>query len=134
MLRCDALFALGADNPARYAEALAGYESLAPALESAFKAARTLEKLGRMDEAIDRYYAGVVCAYIDLREGGGEPAPGDSAFFVRAAFRLADEFDKRGEREKALRMLRLAADGAEPAVAREARRRMEAIKSKGGGR
>lgn len=134
MLRCDALFALGADNPARYAEALEGYESLPPTLESAFKAARTLEKLGRTGEATDRYYSGVVCAYIDARKEGGAANEADGATFVKAAFRLADEFDRRGEREKALRILRLAEGGAGAAVAREARRRIEAIKAKGGGR
>ena len=61
LLRADALFATGADNPARYVAALDSYRAIrlggtlsgGDKLSVSFKIARSLEKLKRLDEAID---------------------------------------------------------------------------------
>lgn len=139
MLKADALFVLGADNSARYREALSGYRSLQLGeslpdetnLELSFKIARTLEKLGRMDEAMDQYYGEVVCAYRDIRASGktlGDPA---RATFAKAAFRLADELESRGGFSKAERILTLVTRSDVGPAAKEAHRRLERIKRKG---
>lgn len=138
VLKADALFALGADNPTRYEEALAAYravrlgESLSPSMKIvvAAKLARTLEKLRRMDEAIDRFYLEVVLAYRDGRKAGVRYDDAAKAAFARAAFRLADEFVSRGLEVQALNVLRLVATSDVPAAA-EAERRIEHMKAKG---
>ena len=138
MLRADALFAMGADNPARYREALDAYravrlgESLTPAakLSVSFKIGLTLEKLKRLDEAEDEYYAEVVLAY---RQGRMKDIRFDDearAAFSRAAFRLADEYESRGQESRAMRILELVVASDVPA-SKEAEKRIDRIQTKG---
>ena len=138
VLRADAYFAMGADNPARYKSALGAYrsvrlgESLQPGHKIAvsFKIARTLEKLKRTDEAIDEYYSGVVLAYRDARQDGVRFDDDARAVFARAAFRLADEYESRGMDYQAVRVLELVVTSDAPA-ADEAERRINRIQTKG---
>ena len=138
MLKADALFAMGADNTARYQAALEAYravvgdEALEPGvrLSVAFKIGRTLEKLKRFDEATDQYYAQVVLAYRDGRAHGESFGEEGEATFVRAAFRLADDFESRGRDYQAIGVLRLVAESGASAAA-EAERRIERISKKG---
>ncbi len=138
-LKADALFVMGADNPARYREALNVYNSIkmgeslddAERLSISFKVARTLDRLGRVDEAIDQYYVEVVCAYLELRRKGKNPGDEARATFAKAAFRLADEFESRGEDRKAESVLSLVTAADAGAAAKEARRRMARLQGKG---
>lgn len=138
LLRADALFAMGADNPVRYQEALDLYrtvwrgEDLPPSmkLSLAFKIGRTLEKLRRLDEATDQYYTQVVLAYREGRASGIRYDDEARAAFSRAAFRLADEFEGRGETYQAMRILELIVASDVPA-ATEATRRLERMRKKG---
>ena len=138
LLRADALFALGADNPASYGTALEAYRAIAfdGALDAsgrlavAFRIGRTLEKLRRYDEAVEQYYAQVVVPYRDGRAKGESFDDDARAAFSRAAFRLADEFESRGREEQAVGVLRLVAASDVPA-AEEAARRLERISRKG---
>lgn len=138
LAKADALFAMGADNPARYDEALSTYEAirrgeaLSPgeALSVSFKLARTLEKLNRKDEAVDGYYSGVVLAYRDGRRKGCWFDDEARAAFARAAFRLADEYEARGMDFQAMHILELVVASDVPA-AREAEKRIDAIQMKG---
>ncbi len=138
ILRADALFAMGADHPVRYREALRAYQSvrlsenLSPSLRLSvsFKIGRTLEKLNRLDEAIDQYYASVVLAY---REGRMKNVRFDDearATFARAAFRLADEYESRGKDFQAMHILELVVASDVPA-ADEAEKRIDRIQTKG---
>lgn len=138
VLKADALFAMGADNPARYREALDAYralrsgESLPPGLRLAlsFKMGRVLEKLKRIDEAIDQYYTGVVLAYREGRQKGIAFDDEARAAFSRAAFRLADEFESRGKDFQAMHILELVIASDVPA-ANEAEKRLDRIQTKG---
>ncbi len=139
LLKADALFAMGADNPARYREALEEYravrmgESLTPdmKLSVSYKIGRTLEKLKLLDDAIDHYYADVVLAYRRGREEGVRFDDEARTAFVRAAMRLADEYESRGKDFQAVSILRLVAASDVPA-AKEAAKRIERIQTKGG--
>ena len=139
VLKADAFYVMGADNSARYAAALEAYqavlisETLSPSgrLTVSFKIARTLEKLKRMDEAIEQYYAHVVLAYRDGRRQGERFNEEARAAFSRAAFRLADEYESRGRDYQALRVLDLVAESDVPA-AEAARRRIGRIQGEGG--
>ena len=138
LLRADALFAMGADNPARYREALEAYtslrsgEKLAPSvrIRLSYKLAKTLERLKRTDEAIDEYYTRVVLAFRDGRAEGVRYDDDAVAAFSRAAFRLAEEYESRGFDSQAVNVLRLVATGAVPSSA-EAEKRIERIHRKG---
>ncbi len=138
VLKADALFALGADNPARYLEALDAYravragESLNAGLRLAisFKIGRTLEKLKRIDEAIDQYYTGVVIAYREGRQRGEAFDDEARAAFARAAFRLVDEFEARGKDFQAMHILELVIASDIPASS-EAEKRLDRIQTKG---
>ena len=138
LLGADALFAMGADNPVRYQEALEAYkgvkmgEALDPSqrLSVSYKIAKTLEKLKRTDEAVDRYYSDVVFAYREGRMNGIRFDDEARASFSRAVFRLADEFESRGRDFQAMHVLGLAATSDVPAAA-EAQKRIERIRSKG---
>ncbi len=139
LLKADALFAMGADNPARYTAALEAYRAilfggaLSPSakLVISFKIARALEKLRRLDEAMDQYYTQVVLAYRRERLGHVRLDDEARAAFSKAAFRLADEFEGRGKGHQAVAVLDLVATSDSPA-AEEARKRIRRLTEKGG--
>ena len=139
ILKADALYAMGADNAARYTAALDAYSALrfggmltpSDEIVVSFKIARVLEKLKRLDEAIDQYYVRVVLAY---RKGRQQRVRFDDearAAFSRAAFRLVDEYEGRGRRRQAENLLELVAASDVPAAA-EAVKRLERMSKKGG--
>ena len=138
MLRADALYAMGADNSARYVAALEAYRdilfsgslSASERLLVSYRIARSLDKLKRTEEALDQYYAQVVLAYREARLAGGRFTDEARAAFSKAAFRLADEYEGRGQERPALGVLELVAESDVPA-ADEAARRIEKMKSKG---
>ena len=138
MLRADALYAMGADNSARYVAALEAYRdilfsgnlSASERLLVSYRIARSLDKLKRTEEAMDQYYAQVVLAYREARLAGGHFTDEARAVFSKAAFRLADEYEGRGQERPALGVLELVAESDVPA-ADEAARRIEKMKNKG---
>lgn len=139
LLKADALFAMGADNPARYTVALEAYRAilfggaLSPSakLVVSFKIARALEKLKRTDEAMDQYYTQVVLAYRRERLAHTRLDDDARAAFSKAAFRLADELEGRGKDRQAVAVLDLVATSDSPA-AEEARKRIRRLTEKGG--
>ncbi|MBQ4385523.1 MAG: tetratricopeptide repeat protein [Kiritimatiellae bacterium] len=138
LLKADALFAMGADNPVRYHTALDAYrtlflgEDLTPSqkISLAFKVAKTLERMKRTDEAIDEYYTQVVVAYRKGREKGVVYSDEAHADFSRAAFRLAEEYESRGMEHQAVSLLSLIVASEVPA-SDEAVRRIDRIRKKG---
>ncbi len=137
-LLADVLYASGADNPKSYEAALEAYRalrfggSLSPSGEIAvaFKIARSLEKLKRVDEAMDQYYSQVVLAYRSQRLRQVRLDDDAQAAFSKAAFRLADEYERRGQERSAAAVLRLLATSDVPA-AEEATKRLERMSNKG---
>lgn len=138
LLKADALFAMGADNPVRYHTALDAYrtiqlgEDLTPTqrISIAFKIGKTLERMRKMDESMDQYYTQVVLAYRNGREKGLVYEDVAHADFSRAAFRLADEYESRGKELQAISVLSLVVASDVPA-SDEAARRIERISKKG---
>ena len=138
MLRADALYAMGADNPSRYVAALEAYRDVrfggdlsdGERLSLAYRIARTLDKLKRTEEAMDQYYTQVVLAYREGRLAGGHFTDEARAAFSKAAFRLADEYESRGQDRQSIDVLELVAESDVPAAA-EAVRRINRMRSKG---
>ena len=138
VMKADALFVMGADNPARYREALDAYravrqgEALSPDLKIAvsFKIGRTLEKLKRLEDAIDQFYSGVVVAYREGIRSGTVYGDEASACFAKAAFLLADEYESRGKDFQAMHILELVVASDVPA-SDEAEKRIDRIQTKG---
>ena len=89
-----------------------------------------MEKLKRIDDAVECYYTEVVIAYRDGRLKGLKYDDDAKAAFSRAAFRLADEYESRGRAQQAANILELVEKSDVPAAV-EARRRIERIKMKG---
>lgn len=133
----DALFAMGADNGLRYQDAMATYRlvleqsSLTPAviLQLQFKVGRCLEKLKRVDDAIDHYYAEVIVRYLAERERGTWYDDSSTSLFVRAAFNVADLYEQKGQAEPAMRVLQRVVQAGVPGV-EEARQRLERMRTK----
>lgn len=140
LLKADALFATGADNPARYLAALESYRSVcfggkltaSGTISVSFKIAKVLEKLKRTEEAIEEYYTRVVLAYREARRKGERLDDDARAAFSRSAFRLADEYESRGRDYQAIHVLELVATSDVQAAAVEARKRIDRISMKGG--
>ena len=138
MLRADALYAMGADNSSRYAAALEAYRdilfggdlSAGEKLLLSYRIARSLDKLKRTEEAMDQYYTQVVLAYREGRLAGGHFSDEVRAAFSKAAFRLADEYESRGQDRQAIAVLELVA-GSDVPAADEAARRINKMRSKG---
>lgn len=138
LLKADALYAMGADNPVRYEEALEAYRavsfggslSASGKIVVAFKIARCLDRLKRIDEAIDQYYSQVVIVYRENRLRGVRLDDEARASFSRAAFRLAEEYEGRGRDRQALHVLTLVAESDVPA-SEEAKKRMDKISNRG---
>lgn len=138
ILKADALYAMGADNPVRYQAAYDAYQTVRfagdlPAsgrIVVSFKIARSLEKLKRLDEAIDQYYSQVVLAYREGRLRNEYFNDEARAAFSRAGLRLADEFESRGKDRQAMNILSLLAESDVP-VAEEAKKRMSRISNSG---
>jgi len=112
-LKGDCLFALGADNSERCLRALASYRdvlqhpSLTPSLKLQvhYKIGRCLEKLRRTDEAIDTYYSEVVIRYLNDRAAGVWYDDTAAGLFMRAAFNVADLYERRGNPDLAVNVL-----------------------------
>ncbi len=130
IMKADSLFAMGADNPVRYDQALEAYrsirlgEDLTPSvkLDLAYKIGRTLEKQKKIEEALDQYYTQVVLGYRQLREQQVALDESAQAVFARAAFRLADEYESRGLGKQSRQILRLVVASDVPAAAEAAQR------------
>jgi len=136
--KADCLYAMGADNAARYNAALKAYNAIrfsgsldqSGQVVMAFKIARTLEKLKRIPEAMDQYYSQVVLAYRSHRLQGVQLNDEARAAFSKAAFRLADEYESLGRDQQAMNVLQLVVMSDVPA-AEEARQRIDRISEKG---
>lgn len=136
--RADCLLAMGADDDARYRNAIEEYRSvqqdagLSPSLRLsvAYKIGLALEKLRRSEEAVDQFYTNVVMAYED---GVANRVwfDGDAVTcYARAVMKLADYYESRGEDVQARRVLGHLANSHLPS-ADEARRRVERLERKG---
>ncbi|MBQ1568571.1 MAG: tetratricopeptide repeat protein [Kiritimatiellae bacterium] len=139
MLAADVLFVMGADSRERYREALDAYralelgESATPGgkLVLAFKIGRTLEKMGRAEEAEQQYYAHVVERYTEDRRAGVRYDEESMSTFARAAFQLADIHERKGDAKGARRILRRVMKSDVATAIPEASRRYERLKLKG---
>lgn len=138
MLRADALFAMGADDSMRYEKALEAYRQLLveeeldadQRIHVNFKVARTLEKLKRLDEAIDQYYSYVVLAYLEGRARDVKYGERVRADFSQATLILAEEYERRGRDRQAINVLKFLLGSGLPG-ADEAERKILQIYKKG---
>ena len=133
----DCLFALGANNEIRYREALYAYrellimENLTPTLtlQLHYKVGRCLEKLKRIDDAIDEYYSEVMIRYQTGREHGVWQDETSTSLYVRAAFNAAELYEQKNQPEQAIRVLQrvvqVGVSGEE-----EAKQRIERLRKK----
>ena len=125
----DSLLALGSSTTNRYDEALKAYDVVAMRpdatpdllLQVAFKKGRCLEKLNRVEAAIDQYYGQVVLHYDRARRSGITFGAQAQNWYARAVMRAAALEETRGQPEAAIGiLLRLAHSGLAGAAEAEA--------------
>lgn len=138
--KADCLFTMGADNSVRYQEALTAYrtilvsERLTPVLtlQLHFKVGRCLEKLKRIDDAIDQYYSEVIIRFQSERARGVWYDDGSSSLFVRSAFNVSELYEQKRQPEQAVRVLQRVLQAGVPGE-EEARQRIERLRAKKAG-
>jgi tetratricopeptide (TPR) repeat protein len=131
----NCLFALGAGNSVRYEEALSDYQrmleekglSAALLIELYYKSGRCLEKLKRFDEAVECYYSDVLLRYLRESSAGTWYDEISLSLVVRAAFSAAEIFEKQGEYQQAVSVLRKV-EKSGTLAADEAIKRIEVLK------
>lgn len=131
----DALFSLGTDKPARYAEAIKAYrEELARrdvtpelVLQAEFKIGRCLEKMRQPAAALDQYYSHVIVRYQDDRQRGIWYSEAAGGWYVRACFQAAELLEQKGAVDQAERVLNRVIQGGFPGQ-EEARQRVERLR------
>lgn len=129
--RADCLFILGAEDSARYREALEAFEALsrrpslpfALRLQALYKVSRCAEALDLPDRALEYRMTAV---YSTLDQTAPLP-PGAVVWFTRAAFDAAAAQEQKQQWAEAARIYQRVIDARVPART-EARKRMEKIK------
>jgi tetratricopeptide (TPR) repeat protein len=132
--RGDCQFTLGAEDPARFEDALKSYKEIAEnlkapfelRLQAAFKMGRSRQKMGRIDEAFEQYYTQVILPYLEARNAGTPMNESCTAWFTRAVFEAAAIQEGRGRWRQAVRLYQRVVD-AGVAAAGDARRRIDDI-------
>lgn len=111
--RGDSLFAMGADTPQRYQEAMNSWQTLLQQPETSpnltltlnYKIGRCLEKLRRPDEALAHYYDKVILCYQDEVQQRGWVDDASTTIYVRTIFSVADLFEQKGQPDNAVNIL-----------------------------
>ncbi len=102
----DCQFMLGVEEAERYRQALRSYRAVAndPAVyrarpelgyEAQYKIGRCLEKLGRMDEALEQFYAQVMVRFLRARQEGEWHDAATRRWFERASLNAVDILEER---------------------------------------
>jgi len=131
----DALFSLGTDKPAHFAEAAKAYaEVLArrdatpeATLQAAFKIGRCLEKMKQNDAALDQYYSRVIVRYLDDRRRGVWYSEAAGTWFVRAAFQAAELLEQKNQIDQAVQILNRVVQAGVPGK-EEAQQRIQRLR------
>jgi len=132
----DCQFMLGTDDKKRYEEAIHSYRVVAGdartafelVLEAEYKVGRSLEKLERLDDALNQYHAKVMVKFLEARDAGKWLGPEAEMWFTRASFNAAEILEKRDEWRRVVRILERVVEAGVPA-AEETRARIMKIRS-----
>ncbi len=131
----DCQFALGRNEPGRYDSAIRSYRVVIDSekassdlkLQAQYKVGRCLQKLERLNEAFEQYYAKVVCVYLDDIAKGIHHNSASDVWFTRAAFDGVEILESQEKWKQAIRLLRRVTDSGVPA-AKEAQDRVNKIR------
>ncbi len=101
----DCQFTLGAEDPERYKESIESYRIAANdpeadldlVMQAEYKIGRSLEKLGRIDDAFEQYYVRLVVRYFEDLDRGIRHNAASRVWFTRAAFAAADIMQDRDD-------------------------------------
>ncbi len=132
----DCQFTLGADDPARYEEAIRSYRVVTQSphariehvWQAEYKVGRCLEKLGREEEALDHYYAKVMVPFLLVKSRKEPISESAKIWFTRASLGAADLVTEKQDWRQLVRILDRIVE-ADVAVSAEASARIKAVKS-----
>jgi len=111
----DALLSLGADNTARYAEALKAYREMLQfpgitpdqMVQARFKVGRCLEKMDKQEESLEQYYTQVILKFLsDYPQDETAFSSDGIGWFIKATYQAIDILERTGRSEEALQILR----------------------------
>jgi len=137
--KADALFALGVDQPDYYVQALALYRELTtqPGVSASSmlklnqSIARCLERLKRINEALDVYYADIIIRYQNDRDAGVWLDDATLGIVLRAAVDAADLYElNKGRPDQAANVLERVLPYANSLSATEIRQRIERLRNR----
>jgi TolA-binding protein len=132
----DCQFTLGAEDPARYDEAIRSYRVVTQSpqarrdhmLQAEYKIGRCLEKLGREEASQDHYYAKVMVPFLAAKQSGEAISESAKVWFTRASLGAAEIATTQKDWRKLVRILDRIVE-ANVAVSAEASTRIKTIKS-----
>ena len=109
----DCQFILGSDDLKRYEESIDSYKIVVGNIDSEidlilqaeYKIGRSLEKLGKIDEAFEQYYNQVVLRYFVDKEKGINHNEASKMWFTRAAFNAADILEAKHDLRRVISIL-----------------------------
>jgi len=135
--RGDCHFMLGTETPDRYEEAIRCYGIVLKGegvpvdlvFQAEYKIGRCFYKLGKTDEALEQYYAGVLTRFMEERKKNVWHNEATTMWFTRAARDATDILIAKKELHEAMRVLRRVVDtgvqGVEEFEAKLEKLRME---------
>jgi len=132
----DCQFTLGAGDAERYKEAIRSYRVVTQSpqvrwdmvLQAEYKIALSLEKLDRIEDALDHYYSKVMVPFLLEREKGSVVSESAKVWFTRGALAAADIVTNKNDWRQLVRILNRIVE-ADVAVSADAKKRIKGIES-----
>lgn len=118
----DAHFVMGAEDAKRYEESIQCYRVVASSskaprsmvLQAEYKIGRSLEKLGKVQEALDRYYGRVMVPFLEQKEKGEKHDESSRVWFTRASLGAAEILEAQKDWRRAANVLERLAESGVP--------------------
>lgn len=132
----DCHFVMGTEDEKRYEESIQSYRVVVSSskstpsmvLQSEYKIGRSLEKMGKTREALERYYSRVIIPFLEQKERGEKHDESSRVWFTRASLGAAAILEAQQDWRRAANVLERLAESGVPA-AKEAAVRAKKIRS-----
>ncbi len=132
----DCHFVMGSEDKKRYEESIQCYRVVASSskairsmvFQSEYKIGRSLEKMGKVNEALERYYSRVMIPFLEQKEGGEKHDESSRIWFTRASLGAASILESQKDWRRAANVLERLAGAGVPA-SKEAGARAKKIRA-----
>ncbi len=132
----DCHFTMGVEDPTRYEESIQCYRvvvassksSRSMVLQSEYKIGRSLEKMGKASDALERYYSRVMIPFLEQKKKGEKHDESARVWFTRASLDAARILESQQDWKRAANVLERLEESGVPA-SKEAGARARKIRS-----